>query len=282
MSFKSGRLSASRKAVLTTNLAMYNTSRGAHSWGVVAINNDGAQIKRGLGRLADSSYELCDHNTLFAHTRHATTGDPENVKNAHPFRVGKILGAHNGMVFNHEEMNEKYKRKFEVDSQHLFAHLNEGKAFKELHGYGAIEWMREGSKTIHLCKLLGGELCIYGIGDEKNTDGIVWSSDYRHLQRALLAAGLLERSFRYETRRGKVYDVINGELSVNGRKLELGMPPVVKEEAPAENDQTENDNVPIWPFNTEANESKSRTHLSRRPFTYDLIRAAYSGTRTEI
>jgi hypothetical protein len=212
-SFKHGRLSAARRAVLATNLARYNDDRGGDSWGVVGINADGSHVSRGLGDLSDHAYELCEFQTLFAHTRFASSGEV-NMRNAHPFKVGKILGAHNGAVYNHAELCAQLKRNFPVDSIHLFAHLNENRPFYELVARGAIEWIKlEDPKTVYLSKLFAGELAVYGIGDQHDPDGIVWSSNYKHLLKALFCTGIHEHH-RFEVRRGRVYFVNNGTFGV--------------------------------------------------------------------
>ena len=212
-SFKHGKLSAARRAVLSTNLARYNDERGGDSWGIVGVNAEGAHVSRGLGDLSDNAFELCEYQTLFAHTRAASVGEV-SIKNSHPFRVGKILGAHNGAVYNHEELSAEYKRNFPVDSMHLFAHLNENRPFHELVARGAIEWMHSADpKTIYLSKLFAGELAVYGIGTEDNVEGVIWSSSYKHLLKSLFCAGINDH-FRYEVRRGRVYSVNNGSFSL--------------------------------------------------------------------
>lgn len=220
-SFKNGKMSPARRAILAANLARYNDERGGDSWGVVGLDDDEPQIARGLGDLSDNAFELCEHNTLFAHTRWSSCGET-NLKNAHPFKIGNIVGAHNGMIHNHEELCKKYRRKFEVDSMHIFAHLNEGRSFEELIGYGAIEWIyRDEPNEIYLSKLVDGELAIYGVGDdEDNTDGVIWSSSFKHLQKAMSAAGI-DNVFRYEVRRGNVFMVKNGALKQDDMKVKI-------------------------------------------------------------
>lgn len=257
-SFKHGRLSAARRAVLATNLARYNDERGGDSWGIVGINAEGAHISRGLGDLSDSAFELCEYQTLFAHTRAASVGDI-SLKNSHPFKIGKILGAHNGAVYNHAELSEKYKRNYPVDSMHLFAHLNENRSFDELIARGAIEWMHASDpKKIYLSKLFAGELAVYGIGTEDSVDGIIWSSSYKHLLKSLLCAGIGEH-FRYEVRRGRVYSVSSGVFSIiNDMKLNVSEPVFKKpDEVMVEEIQTNEENK-----NTQFSESESKPAFS--------------------
>lgn len=292
-SFKHGKLSAARRAVLATNLARYNDDRGGDSWGVVGINADGHHVSRGLGDLSDHAYELCEYQTLFAHTRYASSGEV-TMKNAHPFKVGKILGAHNGAVYNHEDLCGHYKRNYPVDSIHLFAHLNEGRPFEELIARGAIEWIKlDDPKTIYLSKLFAGELAVYGIGED-GEDGIVWSSNYKHLLKALLCTGLYKH-VRYEVRRGRVYFVNNGVFGVVKDMRCDVTPPVfnrpddeplqIVKPAPTQTEEEAppSDEAGAAHFRRPAVEPRrTPAPIHRRANHFDLWRLAYSGARTDI
>jgi len=106
---------------------------------------------------------------IAGHTRFATRGSV-NRRNAHPFRYGRIIGSHNGMV--------DAPRKFKVDSEFLFWQLNKThgdyqKALQDIVGYFGVSWF-DGSNFYLLCH--NGELA-YEIIDSV----LYYSSCWSHL-----------------------------------------------------------------------------------------------------
>ncbi|MBV9087725.1 MAG: hypothetical protein JOY79_09590 [Acidobacteriaceae bacterium] len=204
------------------SLAQSNDQRGGHSWGVVKLDN-GIEIDKGLGDMGDGAYAVLDTRSMYGHCRWATHGE-KTIENAHPFEIGHLVGAHNGVLSNHLQLNMKYQRAFKVDSMHLFAHLRDGLPFDDIEGYGAIEWVdRRDPKVIRLARLRNGQLAVYGIGTPRATVGVVWSSDERHLVQALNVAGI-DTYFSYHMTEGAVYKVTNGEIRVTSDELHLKKP----------------------------------------------------------
>lgn len=217
-----------RRVVLATVLGLSNDNRGGDSWGYA--DTETLETTRGLGDIVPQSAKIADLLGAMCHTRKATRG-AISVKNCHPFDMGPILGAHNGAVFNYSELEKKYENRkdFEVDSQHIFAQIGEGREFSEVHGYGVIEFIRKDKiGRVYLARVSkSGDLAIWGLGkDSDNVFGIIWSSNKSHLERAVKAAGLDSPDigvFEYEVKDHQAYYVEKGTLYVSkDEKYEFG------------------------------------------------------------
>ncbi|BAQ85355.1 glucosamine 6-phosphate synthetase [uncultured Mediterranean phage uvMED] len=147
-----------------TSVASNACQRGKDSTGVVIISSTG----RHLFKTLDSSDNAVltkewqtevlnniDKNTIsvIGHTRAATTGDV-TIRNAHPFKYGHIVGAHNGMIQNWDEI-KGHKDKMQVDSEIIFSRLSRLKykdALEELLGYYAVSFVDHNYRALHLAK----------------------------------------------------------------------------------------------------------------------------------
>jgi len=214
-----GKVTKNQRKLLAHGLAKSNDLRGGHSWGYCDVNN--MRVERGLGNMSPEWAAFYRADRLLAHTRFATTGEI-TVGNAHPFRIGGIVGAHNGMIFNHKMVNLKYNRNYSVDSQHIFRHLAEGIDLRDLEGYGAIEWLKKKDPgSIYLCRLsFAGDLAMARIKVDGRCAGSVWSSDGKHLNAVLGRTGLEFVELKVDT--NKVYFVRDGESFIStGDELKL-------------------------------------------------------------
>lgn len=213
------------RAVLSSALGKNNQSRGSHSWGVALVSSDGIRVYKDVGPIVSCPEALqCGVTTLnmFGHTRYATHG-AKSAENAHPFTIGRVTGMHNGVIYNHIELNKKFDRKFEVDSMHIFAHLDEGKPLTDLEGYGTAIWYYSDQPgRIYFARLSDrGELTVYGIGrGKKDPEGVILSSSEGHLKDALQTAGLVD-TFEFNIVTGSIYFIENGMLYRTEEKAKI-------------------------------------------------------------
>jgi hypothetical protein len=146
-------------------LVLANEARGTDSVGF--FDSTGKMIKAavtpsdGLRQKNISAWlERSEETTWFCagHTRLATRG-AVNRRNSHPFRYGRIIGAHNGIV----DAPDGYA----VDSQYLFDTLSKAKgdynaAWGDVVGYWGISWfdgeafyLQVHNGELHFCEYRG-------------------------------------------------------------------------------------------------------------------------------
>lgn len=206
--------SAEKRHTLAALLGMFNDDRGGDSWGWYApIAN---KIYHDMGLCQGLARHLAVHPNIIAHTRKATVGE-KTLENSHPFVMGKIIGAHNGGVWNHAAQGAK----FDVDSQHIFDKLSRDEDLSELNGYGAIEWIDRlhESGRIYLCRISSHA----DLGVAITPHGIVWSSNKVHLGRSLSVAGIpFNEKSLFELKHETVFFVSRGSLFETEKKLFFG------------------------------------------------------------
>ena len=121
-------------------LAIGMATRGRDSWGVT----NGYEVHKEARSILDGYVDLELSGPQTFHTRGASVGAVTEA-NAHPFEHTapsglKVIGVHNGHINNHTDLNTKYHRTFQVDSQHIFAHIAERRDLGEIDGWGTIVW----------------------------------------------------------------------------------------------------------------------------------------------
>jgi len=108
--------------------------------------------RAGASELLDEISVPTGATQVLVHVRDYTKGHPSLNSNNHPVRHGSVVGIHNGIIKNDEEIFEKYgfqrgEAEMTVDSEAIFAlaeqERSRAKAFEELYGSMATAWLDE-------------------------------------------------------------------------------------------------------------------------------------------
>jgi glucosamine 6-phosphate synthetase-like amidotransferase/phosphosugar isomerase protein len=108
--------------------------------------------RSGASRLLDSIRVPAKSRQALVHVRDYTKGHPSLDANNHPIRHGAVVGIHNGIIRNDEEIFarhgfERAAPRMTVDSEAIFALMEKAqssaKALDELYGSMASAWMDE-------------------------------------------------------------------------------------------------------------------------------------------
>jgi glucosamine 6-phosphate synthetase-like amidotransferase/phosphosugar isomerase protein len=105
---------------------------------------------------------------LLVHVRDYTKGHPSLAANNHPIRHGAVVGIHNGIIENDDELFALHQiaraePDMSVDSEIIFALAERSRgrtaeAFEELYGSMATAWLDEGRSELLLARGMGRPL----------------------------------------------------------------------------------------------------------------------------
>jgi len=144
--------------VLAAALALSIESRGGHATGIahyhphqkaVLVTKDGVTAYEFMDRIMESVSPEC--RAAIIHTRFGTKGSSDKNENNHPIVLPGIVGVHNGIITNDEEVTKKLEldRVAEVDSEVLF-HIIRDQGVRHVaehvHGDAAVAWMNVGQE----------------------------------------------------------------------------------------------------------------------------------------
>jgi glucosamine--fructose-6-phosphate aminotransferase (isomerizing) len=146
--------------------------RGADAVGY-AYRSPGARIavhkqRSGATALLERISVPEEVTNLLVHVRDFTKGHPSLAANNHPIRHGSVVGIHNGIIENDDELFAQHRiaraeAEMTVDSEIIFAlaELSRGRtaeALQELYGSMATAWLDENRPELLLARGLGRPL----------------------------------------------------------------------------------------------------------------------------
>jgi glucosamine 6-phosphate synthetase-like amidotransferase/phosphosugar isomerase protein len=126
--------------------------------------------RAGASELLDEISVPAGASQVLVHVRDYTKGHPSLNANNHPVRHGSVVGVHNGIIKNDEEIFAEYgferaEPEMTVDSEAIFAlaerERGRAKAFGELYGSMATAWLDERDpEVLFLARGIGRPLWI--------------------------------------------------------------------------------------------------------------------------
>ena len=132
--------------------------------------------RSGASELLDELHVPAASTQVLVHVRDYTKGHPTIEANNHPIRHGAVVGIHNGIIVNDEEIFARYgferaQPDMTVDSEAIFALAEHAEgsaeALEELHGAMATAWLDErDASVLFLARAVGRPLWIGTAGKE--------------------------------------------------------------------------------------------------------------------
>ena len=126
--------------------------------------------RSGAAALLDELSIPADATQALVHVRDYTKGHPRIEANNHPIRHGSVVGIHNGIIINDEDIFARYgferaEPEMTVDSEAIFALAEHAEgspeALEELYGAMATGWLDERlPSTLFLARAVGRPLWI--------------------------------------------------------------------------------------------------------------------------
>jgi glucosamine--fructose-6-phosphate aminotransferase (isomerizing) len=185
--------------------------RGDRRDGRVTVHKRRAGASVLLGEL----YVPSEATQTLVHVRDYTKGHPTIAANNHPIRHGAVVGIHNGVIRNDEELFashaiDRYEPEMTVDSEIIFALAERSRgrtaeALETLRGSMATAWLDEGRPELMLARGVGRPLWLGRARRE------VFFASTRH------ALELVERYLRIALRKTEV--AAGALLAVDGATI---------------------------------------------------------------
>jgi glucosamine 6-phosphate synthetase-like amidotransferase/phosphosugar isomerase protein len=194
--------------------------RGADAVGYASRGVDGAisvtKLRGGASALLDEIAMPPEALHALIHVRDYTKGHPEIAANNHPIRHGAVVGIHNGLIENDDELLarygiERHEPEMTVDSEAIFALMelrrNDRRGLAELRGAMATAWLDERDPaSLYLARGVARPLWV-----GQALGALFFASTRRAL--TIVEAALHVRLETREVREGRILEVVDGRVA---------------------------------------------------------------------
>jgi glucosamine 6-phosphate synthetase-like amidotransferase/phosphosugar isomerase protein len=193
--------------------------RGADAVGYAYRANDGrvdvTKLRGGASALLDEIAVPRAVSQVILHVRDYTKGHPDIEVNNHPIRHGTVVGVHNGVIENDDDLLsrhgiERSHREMTVDSEAIFALMalrqHDPRALRQLNGTMAAGWLDERHPDrLFLARGISRPLWIGQTGTD-----LFFASTRRAL--AIVEAALRVRFDARPLKEGRMLEVVAGQI----------------------------------------------------------------------
>jgi glucosamine 6-phosphate synthetase-like amidotransferase/phosphosugar isomerase protein len=177
---------------------------------------DVTKLRGGASALLDEISVPGTASQALLHVRDFTKGHPDVEANNHPIRHGAVVGVHNGVISNDDELLaryaiERFTSEMTVDSEAIFALMelrqHDPRALRELHGTMAAAWLDERRPaTLFLARGVARPLWTGQTATE-----LFFASTRRAL--AIVEAALRVRLQARQIREGRLVEIVDGRVA---------------------------------------------------------------------
>lgn len=192
--------------------------RGADAVGY-AVRGDGPLVvhkqQTGASALLDEIAVPASARQALVHVRDYTKGHPTIAANNHPVRHGSVVGIHNGIIANDEELLarhgiERHDPEMTVDSEVIFAlvavHGTGPAVLEQLFGAMAAAWVDEREPTVlHVARGVGRPLWL-----ARGRNEVFFASTREALE--VVERALRTTLLKTQVEEGRLLSLVDGEL----------------------------------------------------------------------
>ena len=146
----------------STGIAMMSETREPTIYKTLTSSD---KLVKSLSYSKIANHHRRDTTICLMHTRFSTMDRNDIRQNdAHPFSIGNTIGMHNGIIYNHDELDKKHASKYRVDSQYLLHYINQEddiqNALDEIVGDYAVSWVKNSNSVLNLLHEGGRDLAM--------------------------------------------------------------------------------------------------------------------------
>lgn len=206
---------------LAVHLLLGIEDRGPHATGAAFFENGEPFVHKTDMRASEFVEYLDMHPTatnVLLHTRWASQGSPTKNANNHPIDVNGLIGVHNGVIYNDNDLFNRIgadKRIAEVDSEAIFATLLHGRekpahALARVEGSASVAWVESygDPDVMHVSRISASPL-VFAFSE---AGSFVFASTEKALAKATGEVGMKIAGGPYHLEEGVYMRVRQGEI----------------------------------------------------------------------